>query len=169
MEEYWKDIAGFEGKYQISSLGRIKSYLVDNSGRIMRPMVCTNGYLRIDLRKNGRYYKYLIHRLVAEAFLPNPNNFEYVNHKDETRDNNCVNNLEWCTKKYNLNYGTIKERQRKAKEIPVLQFTKNGEFVRQWDSSMEVEKTLGWDRSAILRCCNGKQATSHNYVWKHIK
>ena len=104
MEEIWKDNEGFEGRYQISSLGRVKSFLKDtDNGVILKPMVCTNGYLRIDLRNNGRTYKLLVHRVVAEAFLPNQNHFEYVNHKDESRDNNCVDNLKWCTHKYNVN------------------------------------------------------------------
>lgn len=170
MEEIWKDIEGFEGRYQISSLGRVKSFLVDTeNGMILKPMVCTNGYLRIDLRNNGKYYKFLVHRVVAETFLPNPNNFEYVNHKDESRDNNCVDNLEWCTPKYNANYGTAKQRIADAKSKPIVQYEKNGDYLKTWKSSMEVQRTLGFDRSSILRCCMGKQATSYKYIWQYAQ
>ena len=115
MEEIWKPIKNYENEYQVSNLGRIKSLeRYDKFNRhiiekILIPRIHTGGYLRVGLNKKDFY----IHRLVAEAFIPNPNDYPQVNHKDENSTNNNVSNLEWCTQKYNVNYGTLKERQRK--------------------------------------------------------
>ena len=114
MEEIWKPINDYPG-YEISNLGRVKSYKMDKiNGKIMNPYKTTKGYLQIDISLDGRARKnrrhLAIHRLVAIAFLPNPNNYPQVNHKDENKENNCVNNLEWCTNDYNCHYGTKIER-----------------------------------------------------------
>lgn len=117
MIERWVDIKGYENMYQISNLGRIKSlqretrnrngkYIIEE--KIMKPMVATNGYLIACLWKNNKQKKIVIHRLVAEAFIPNHNNYNEVNHKDEDKTNNKVDNLEWCSHKYNMNYGNVK-------------------------------------------------------------
>ena len=107
--EVWRDIQGYEGKYQVSSLGRVKS-LKDNNGnyreKIMKFGKNIYGYLLVNLHKNGKMKTFSVHRLVATAFLENPNNLPQVNHKDEDKTNNVVGNLEWCTQKYNLNYGS---------------------------------------------------------------
>lgn len=111
MEE-WKDIKGYEGLYQISNKGRVKS-LGNNKSRkekIRDGKIDNNGYKRIGLCKNGKEKKYKIHRLVAQAFLPNPDNLPVVNHKDENKLNNNVENLEWCTQEYNCNYGSRNEK-----------------------------------------------------------
>jgi len=125
MEEIWKDISGYEGLYQVSNLGRVRSldrlshYIRNGNpeaklfkGRIMKQSHTTDGYLMIYLRKGGKDKYYSVHRLVAQAFIPNPENLPFVNHKDEVKDNNCVDNLEWCTHIYNCNYGTAIERMR---------------------------------------------------------
>lgn len=166
MEEIWKSIKGFDGKYCVSSWGRIISYARYKEGRILRPMICNNGYLAIDLRKNGKYERYLIHRLVAEAFIPNPHHLPCVNHKDESRNNNRMDNLEWCTNKYNSNYGTIKNRMSEAHSISISQYTKDNVFIKLWPNAREIERQLGFDNTAVLRCCAGKQKTSYNYVWR---
>lgn len=125
MEE-WKDIPNYEGLYQASTYGRIKSlkrFRYNHSKkqiaeeRILKPGV-VNGYLRVSLWKDNKFKNYLVHRLIAMTFIPNPNNYKCINHKDETRKNNKVNNLEWCTHKYNNNYGTINQRRsKKRKEL----------------------------------------------------
>ena len=117
--EIWKNIVGYEGKYQISNLGRVKS-LKDRYGyreRILKPSTNKRGYKKVVLVKVGEKRKtFLVHRLVAEAFIPNPNNYSEVNHKDENPSNNNVDNLEWCTRKYNINYGTAIERATEKKK-----------------------------------------------------
>src|SRR5574344_1100472 len=105
MKEIWKNVSGYEGIYQISNFGRVRSFKFSNV-RILKNIVQSAGYLTVDLRKNGARKSFKIHRLVALAFIENPNNLPSINHKDECKTNNSVNNLEWCTDKYNSNYGT---------------------------------------------------------------
>lgn len=106
MDEIWLNIMGYEGQYQVSNTGYVRSI---KRNRILKP-TNINGYLQISLSNQGKIKKCLIHRLVAEAFLPNPNNLSQVNHKDENTFNNNVNNLEWCNVTYNNNYGTRNDR-----------------------------------------------------------
>lgn len=111
MEEEWRDIKGYEGLYQVSNLGRVKSlnYKRTRKEWILKPNTINGGYLQIRLNEKC----YLVHRLVAEAFIPNPNNYPCINHKSEIKTQNNVENLEWCTHKYNANYGTVNERRSK--------------------------------------------------------
>lgn len=106
MIEIWREIPGYEGKYYISNMGRLKN----RSGLIMKPMVCTNGYLSACLWKGNRQKKILIHRIVAEVYIEHHPGFDEVNHKDEDKTNNAVSNLEWCSHKYNMNYGNVKRK-----------------------------------------------------------
>lgn len=108
MREEWKPIAGYEGLYKVSNLGR-----VCNTQKVLKQTVSRKGYARVGLHKNGNLKTIEIHRLVAQAFLDNPNGFPEVNHKDENKLNNMVENLEWCTRKHNVTYGN---RQKKATE-----------------------------------------------------
>ena len=124
-QEIWKDIQGYEGLYQISNLGRVKSLeriIITNNGitkkiseKILKPYLKGNGYYNIVLRKDSKTKCYFVHRLVAKEFIPNPDNLPQVNHKDENKLNNNVDNLEWCTSKYNNNYGTHNERHALAR------------------------------------------------------
>ena len=123
-QERWCDIPEYEGKYQISNLGRIKSLSRTSNNRngsfktkeiIMKPMKASNGYLIACLWKNNKQKKFIIHKLVADAFIPNPNGYKEINHKDENKENNIVDNLEWCNHKYNMNYGKIKEKISKSR------------------------------------------------------
>ena len=170
-EEIWKDIEGYDGLYQISDKGRVKS-LNFGKEKILKPWKSGCGYLLVDICKNGDKKHYLIHRLVAMTFIPNPQNFTQINHMDEDKSNNNANNLEWCTAKYNSNYGTHNKRvaekltNGKRSKI-VLQYTKEGIFVKEWRSTMDVERNLGYDHSKISNCCNGKIKSSYDYVWKY--
>ena len=116
MEE-WKSIPGYEGLYEVSSYGRVRS--VERCDRfnhkivskILKPNYVNSGYFRVGMYKNKTFKYYLIHRLVAQAFIPNPDNLPQVNHKDEDKSNNRVDNLEWCSRSYNMNYGTLQQRR----------------------------------------------------------
>ena len=112
MDEMWKDIEGYEGLYQVSNTGQAKSLNYKGSGeaKLLKQSTNKQGYKRITLCKNGKTKRYSVHRLVALAFIPNPDNLPIINHKDENPSNNNVNNLEWCTYKYNINYGTARKR-----------------------------------------------------------
>ena len=165
-EEIWCPIKGFEGQYQVSDQGRVKSLKFDKE-RILKTGITTDGYLIVGLCKNGEHKWYSVHRLVALAFIPNPDNLPQVNHKDEDKDNNSVQNLEWCDQKYNCNYGTRNQRQAEKLSKPVLQFTKDGEFVKEWKSTKDVQMNLGYFHSNISNCCTGKRKSAYNFIWKY--
>ena len=168
MKEIWKDINGFEGKYQISNLGRIRSNNYKNSGKtkLLKISKGTKGYQVICLMKNNKKYTRRIHRLVAEAFIPNPNNYQTVNHIDEDKTNNNVNNLEWCTFEYNTKYGTRAERCGK----PIKQLSIDGALIAIYKTSKDAERNTGINHSHILRCCHKQKhyLTSGGYKWEFV-
>ena len=179
MKEVWKDIQGYEGLYQISSLGNVKSLNYNRTGKecILKYGINTNGYLIVVLSKNGKGKTFAIHRLVAQAFIENPENLPCVNHKDENKTNNCVNNLEWCSYEYNNNYGTGLERMLKTKKlrncktggISVLQFTKDGKFIKEFPSIHEAARCTGINQGSICQCCKNRKGylTAGGYIWKY--
>lgn len=165
-KEIWKDIKGYEGLYQVSNYGRIINY---KSKRILKGRV-SFGYLRITLYKYGKAKTFMVHRLVAEAFISNPNKLPQINHKDENKMNNNVNNLEWCNSQYNINYGKRNEivskkltnHPKKSKKIRCV------ETGIVYSSSREIERELGYFHSNILACCNGKRKTRGGYHWEYV-
>lgn len=169
MEETWKDIEEYEGLYQVSNMGRVKSV---RRNIILRPSI-RNGYKRVTLYTNNIPKRYSIHRLVAMAFIPNPDNLPQVNHKDENRTNNCISNLEWCTQEYNINYGTGNKRRaqkqlnNKNKSKVVLQYSLDGTFIKEWKSTMDVQRKLGFGQSHIVQVCKGKRRIAYGYIWKY--
>lgn len=125
----------------------------------------SGGYVLVALCKEGKQKTFKVHRLVAQAFLDNPNNLPQVNHRDEDKTNNCVNNLEYCDSKYNINYGNHNEKMAKSKSIPILQFTLDDEFVRRWDGIRQVERELGISHNLICSCLKGRYKTAGNFRW----
>lgn len=181
--EIWKSIPNYE-EYEVSNLGRVKRLSYDknvcNGGkqrcdeRILKPQKRKRGYQAVVLSKSGEAKSFLVHRLVAEVFIPNPNNYPQVNHKDENPSNNKVTNLEWCTQRYNSNYGTLKYRiSAKLKNgvlsKPVEQYCKDGRFLMEYPSAIEASRTLGLSVSGIVSCCNKDKKYSHcgGYQWKY--
>lgn len=167
MEEIWKDIEGYEN-YQVSNMGRIKSLNYNHTGeeKILKSYKM-KGYLVICLFKHGKSKWSTVHRLVAQAFIDNPNNLSQINHKNEIKDDNRVENLEWCDRKYNINYGTCIQRRKEKQSKIVYQYTLKGKLVREWPSTMEVERELGYLQSNISKCCLGKYKTAYGYIWRY--
>ena len=163
--ETWRAIAGYKGLYEVSDIGRVKS-LGNNKYRkekILTPGKNTGGYLRIGLSKDGHTKYLLVHRLVAEAFIPNPNNLETVNHKDEVKTNNTVSNLEWMSREDNVAYSRPQWEKRS-----VQMFDKStGELLATFPSLMEAERVTGIDDRSISKCCNGKLKTHKGYIWRY--
>ena len=167
MKEIFKSIKGYEGLYEVSNLGNVRSVLRSGTkGGYIKPWKSNRGYLDIKLSKDGFTKQFLIHRLVAEAFLPNPNNFPEINHKDEIKTNNNVENLEWCDHKYNSNYGTRNKRVSKATSKPVLQYFPNGTLFATYNSMREAEINTKIRKSHISECCNGKLKTAGGFIWR---
>lgn len=168
MHEIWKDIKGYNGKYQVSNLGNVKSF-ARKKEHILIP-TSTRGYLTVGLiNQNHECKKYLIHRLVAEAFIPNPNNYKEVNHKDENKTNNNVNNLEWCTRAYNMSYGTARVRQGISFGNPVKQLVKNDVVIAWYCSANMAGMLTGIDTSSIIACCRGRREFAGGYMWEYDK
>lgn len=160
MKEIWKDIKGYEGIYQVSNLGRVKSKRC-----ILRPGN-NKGYMTVALSNYGKVKYFQVHRLVAQAFIPNPNNLPEVNHRDEKSTNNKVDNLEWCTPSYNNSYNGLAKKKGLLKRIPIVQFSLDGKFIREWSCAGDVEKELGINHRAIYQCCKGRTKSSGGFKWK---
>lgn len=168
--EVWKDVEGYEGHYLVSNYGRIKSFYKNKNGRFIKPLVMNagKGYEQVGLYKNGRQKKILLHRLIAEAFIANPDKLPFVNHIDENKTNNHVENLEWCTRSQNNNHGTRNQRIANSQSIPVsakcLRTGKELHF-----KSIAEASRQGFNASSIWKVCNGKMNKHHEYVWKYEK
>lgn len=160
MKEIWKDCKGYEGKYQVSNLGRVWSI---KRQHYLTPNKHTKGYLQVTMMaKNGKMKMEYIHRLVAIAFIPNPNRLPQVNHKDEDKTNNCVDNLEWCNSKYNNNYGTHTKRGPIARRIPII-CVETGII---YSSQAEAKRQLGISDSALNSALNNPTRTAKGYHWE---
>ena len=178
-DEIWRDIKGYEGLYQVSNMGRVKSLarvIMRKNGkkysikeRILKPQR-ELGYLRVNLYdSSGKMKRLRVHRLVCEAFHENPENKPCVNHIDENKANNVASNLEWCTVAENNNHGTHNARVAKIQSKPVGQYTRDGKLVKIWQSATEVQRQLGFTKQNISQAARGKQKTTYGYVWKYIE
>lgn len=171
MKEIWKDIKGYEGAYQVSNSGKVRSFLKSSTAHDGLPHVLkpssTRGYLSVSLfsKESGRK-TFLVHRLVAQAFIPNPNNFQEINHKDENKANNFSDNLEWCTRSYNMSYGTARLRQGMSQSKSVEQLNMEGVPIAIYYSIPIAAKINGIDESSIHKCCIGKRNFCGGYMWR---
>ncbi len=180
MKEIWKDIPNYKGLYQASNLGRVKN---KKTNKILKSSLSMkNGYNQLVLCKNDEHKVFKIHRLIAKTFIPNPENKPQVNHIDGNKQNNNVENLEWCTIKENLNHAInsglfTKERSakisraNKGKNNPrakiLLQYDLNNNFIKEWNYAKEASKKLKINYCCIKDCCNNRQKTAGGYIWKY--
>lgn len=169
MQEIWKDIKDYEGLYQVSNLGRVKSI---KRNIILKPGFTKKNYSYVILYKSNIATSKRIHRLVAENFISNPYNKPQVNHKDGNKLNNCVSNLEWVTNSENQQHAFANRLQTNVgnnnpKCRKINQYDLDGNFIKSWNSFYEITKTLGYSRSSIWRCCSKKYNKSHNFIWRY--
>lgn len=186
-EEIWKDISTHKGLYQVSSFGRVRSldrcvisapsrrfpFGIEQNykGKILQPLLGTNGYLHVTLSKTNtvtKRKKYSIHRLVLAQFSENTNNYDCVNHKDENRLNNHIDNLEWCDHKYNSNYGNCIIKSATSRGIAVDQYTLDGTYVQSYISLRRAAQSISKQAqgSEIRKACTGKYKKCYGYKWK---
>lgn len=153
------DIKGYKGLYAVTDGGQVWSY---RKNIFLNPFF-TRGYLRVRLYKDGISKQFFVHRLVAEAFLPNPQNLPQINHKDENKKNNCADNLEWCDVKYNINYGRHNESVSRSHCRKVYCV----ELDEVFESAKSAAMQLNLSDSNIAKCCKGKYKTTGGYHWKY--
>lgn len=173
MTEIWRDIKGYEGLYQVSNLGRVRN---KKRNRVISQHNRSHGYLGVMLYdvnrdKDGHGKHFSVHRLVATAFIPNTNNYPEVNHIDENKQNNRASNLEWCTRLYNMNAGTVQARKGKAHingkcSKAVDQYTVDGTFVAHYPSLAEVRRQTGFDPRNICHYLKDRQSHKHAYGYR---
>lgn len=182
--EIWKSVKDYEGYYEVSNFGRVRSLdravncthgsIAIKKGKILKQTVQAKGYLCVNLAKNGKSKSVQIQRIVAMAFIDNPDNLPCVNHKDENPQNNHVDNLEWCTYEYNNTYGNRLIRMAKSNTNGklakmVYKYTSDNEFVEEYPSCAELKRLYNYDPSKISECCRGLRKTAYGYIWKYIK
>ena len=180
MSEVWKDIEGYEGKYQVSNLGRVKSlsFSHTNQEKVLKGTPSNWGYLKVELYSNGKGKIFYIHRLVANAFIPNPETKSQVNHIDGNKTNNVASNLEWCSPGENQSHAIkhgLREPSpmtgRKGKLNPnskaILQYDLDGNFIKRWDSISDASRYFGRGHSSISLCLIGKNKTAYGFKWEY--
>ena len=180
--EEWRPIAGYEGLYEVSSLGRVRSLdrvttrlsrwgteiTLKVKGGILQPENHTNGYQSVMLCNNGCRVRLLVHRLVAKAFVPNPDNLPEVNHKDECKKNNRADNLEWCDRVYNVNYGDARIKHSAKKSRRIEQLTLDGKHVAFYDSRKSATEQNGYSDGGMGWALKNTNNTAYGYKWRYV-
>ena len=172
MEEIWKEVPGWEGYYEASNLGNIRRM---KNQRMLKPKTNKGGYLYVGLTRNNKTQWFFVHRLIASAFLPNPGNLPFINHKSEVKTDNSLANLEWCDTKYNNNYGTRNERisernKATSNKKAVQQCDMDGNVLAVYESQKEAERATGIAQRNISNCCRGLEhhLSVGGYKWKFV-
>lgn len=173
MQEQWKQVKGFEGIYEVSNFGNVRSlhYRNWNIVKNLTPFINRDGYKRVCLCRSGKQLNMFVHRIVATAFIENPDNLPQINHLNEIKTDNRVENLAWCSAKENVNHGTRNERMSKAKLNTnckaIIQLDAQGREIRRWVSLMEVNRAFGYDVGFLGRCCKGRCEKAYGYKWRY--
>lgn len=162
---YWKPVVGYEDLYEVSNTGKVRR----KGKEELTPQTTQIGYIRFHLSKSGKAKSILAHRIVAKAFIENPMGYKTVNHKDENKGNNNVENLEWCDMSYQNKYGKGAIARNKFKEKPVCQYTKDGEFIARFDSVKIAAQKLNLNESSIHCVCKGtrRYKSTGGYIFKY--
>lgn len=178
MGEVWKDIQGYEGLYQVSNLGNVKSLNYRRSvgnEKFLAQKENNDGRLWVTLYKNGKSKPMLVHRLVGTAFIPNPECLPQINHKDENPKNNNASNLEWCTHQYNINYYVERHgrktglcaKRKKKNAFPIKQIDSSGNVVKEWEDAQTVFTETGMSAWSISECCRGNRKQAYGFKWQY--
>lgn len=180
MKEIFKPIDGFDEKYLISNLGRVKSLNYRHPGVIgfLTPINHHGGYQVVHLSKNGKVYNRMIHTLVAKAFIPQPSDKPIVNHIDGNKHNNVVSNLEWVTYQENTQHAisigkhdphknSVPTGASNIHSKPILQFTKDGQFVKRWECMSDAAREIGCNPCTLVNSAAGRSKSAHGFIWKY--
>lgn len=172
--EEWKPIEGYEGLYEVSNMGRVKSLGNDKSrkDKILFQYENKSGYLYVTLCKDNKLRSFRVHRLVATAFIPNPNNLPTVNHINEIKNDNRLDNLEWMNMKQQINHGTCIQRRAEkerngVRSKQVYQYDKNHNLIKIWQSTRECGRN-GYKQGNVAACCRSELKHYKNYIWSYI-
>ena len=175
--EIWKDIKGFNGKYQVSNYGNVRSFTKWKNGALLKFGKTTTGYYWVNLVKNGRreIIQERVHRLVAKAFIENPHNLPEVNHIDGNKLNNRVENLEWVSRNRNIQHAVeiglipIRYGKDRPNAKTVLQKDKEGNVIKIWGSVADIHREKAYSTNSIICCCNKKPKykTAYGYIWEY--
>lgn len=182
MKEIWKDIVGYEGLYKVSNLGNVLSIprqgTHSNKEYFLKKIKTKKGYLNVTLMKESKSLYTGIHRLVAQAFIPNKENKPQVNHIDGNKENNSVNNLEWVTNKENMLHSwkiglrskekSYKYGKNNSLSVTVNQYSLDGKFIKTWYCVRDIERELGFDNRNICACCRHKRNVAYGYIWRYF-
>lgn len=174
MEEEWRDVPGYEGFYQVSNLGRVKSMpnRSNHKGSMILSLSVVNGYMHVGLSKNAEQKICKVHRLVAAAFISNPRNLPQVNHKNGNKSDNRVENLEWVTAKENTKHAHLtglahaQKGVENSRSLKIVQLSMDGEEIARYVGTREAERKTGAYHSNISRCLNGKARSAGGFKWK---
>lgn len=181
MQEIWKDVVGYEGLYKVSNLGNVLSIprrgTRSRKEHLLRQYKTKKGYLNVFLIKKCKSFCTGTHRLVAQAFIPNPENKPQVNHIDGNKENNCLDNLEWVTNQENMKHAWESGLRNKEKiykrgkdnvsSVKVNQYSIEGKFIQTWFSLMDIKRELGISPANICACCRHRKNIAYGYIWRY--
>lgn len=161
----WRTVKEYD-HYEVNQYGDVRH---KQRKRILKPRSNKGGYLYVNFKINGKNINFAVHRIVANAFIPNPNGYTEVNHKDYDKNNNCVNNLEWVTSSDNKRHAYKLEENKKSRGKKVKQYTKDGNYIKTFDSLSLAAKEFNCSVCAISNCCLGRSKSSQGFLWRFVE